>query len=95
MLQHIDTAAIYGNEEDVGAALADVLKAGKVKREELFITTKLWSDAHARDAVEPALNASLQRLQLGLPISIIVKGYHFWLFFASSCFCKCIQFLLI
>lgn len=62
--RHIDTAAIYGNEEDVGAALADVLKAGKVKREELFITTKLWSDAHARDAVEPALNASLQRLQL-------------------------------
>ena len=67
-MQHLDTAAMYGNEQDIGIALTDVFKAGKVKREDLFITTKLNTQDHARDAVEPALRASLQRLQLGVLI---------------------------
>ena len=39
--RHIDTAAIYENEKEIGDAIQECLKAGKVKREELFITTKV------------------------------------------------------
>lgn len=46
--RHIDTAAIYGNEEAVGRAVADAVKAGDVQREELFVTTKLWNADQAR-----------------------------------------------
>lgn len=54
----IDTAAIYRNETGVGAALA----AGKVARSEIFVTTKLWNDAH--EDPRAALRASLGRLGL-------------------------------
>ena len=40
-LQHLDTAEMYGNEQDIGVAVTDLFKAGKIKREELFVTTKL------------------------------------------------------
>lgn len=56
--RHIDAAAIYGNEEEVGKGIKD----SKVKREEIWVTTKLWNDKH-KD-VEGALDESLQRLQL-------------------------------
>ena len=51
--RHIDTAAIYGNEAEVGAAIA---KSG-IPREELFVTTKLWNDRQtdARSALEDSL----------------------------------------
>ena len=56
--RHIDTAAAYGNEEGVGAAIA---KSG-IPREELFITTKLWNDRH--EDAEAALQESLDKLGL-------------------------------
>ena len=56
--RHIDTAAIYGNEEGVGRAIA---KSG-IPREELFITTKLWNDRHLD--VEAAFEESLAKLGL-------------------------------
>jgi 2,5-diketo-D-gluconate reductase A len=56
----IDTAAIYRNEEGVGGAIA----AASVPREELFITTKLWNDAHAALAAHKALETSLEKLGL-------------------------------
>ncbi|ERS98324.1 hypothetical protein HMPREF1624_05108 [Sporothrix schenckii ATCC 58251] len=58
--RHIDTAAIYGTEEAVGRAI----QRSKVPREELFITTKLWRADMKPEDVEPALNASLKKLQL-------------------------------
>ena len=60
--RHIDTAAVYGNEEEVGRAIQDAIDAGEVTREQLFITTKLWNDSH--DRVAGALDASLERLGL-------------------------------
>jgi len=54
--RHIDTAAIYGNEEGVGKAIAN----SGIPREELFITTKLWNDRHTDAAA--ALDESLQKL---------------------------------
>ena len=54
----IDTAAIYGNEEGVGAAL----NASAVKRSDVFLTTKIWNEDLRNDNVEQAFEASLKRL---------------------------------
>ncbi|KAF2706660.1 Aldo/keto reductase [Pleomassaria siparia CBS 279.74] len=56
--RHIDTARVYGTEKAVGNA---VKKSG-VPREDLFITTKLWNNAHHPEDVEKALDASLKDL---------------------------------
>ena len=58
--RHVDTARIYGNEADVGAAI----KASAVPRDQVFVTTKLWNDDHGYDAALRALDASLARLGL-------------------------------
>lgn len=58
--RHIDTAAIYKNEESVGRAIKD----SGVAREELFITTKLWNDNKTYEETKTALQQSLQRLDL-------------------------------
>lgn len=58
--RHIDTAAIYGNEEAVGRAIRD----SGVPREELFITTKLWNTDQGYDTTKQAVSASLDRLGL-------------------------------
>ena len=58
--RHIDTARIYGNEADVGAAI----KASAVPRDQVFVTTKLWKDDHGYDTALRALDASLERLGL-------------------------------
>ncbi|XP_022817101.1 aldo-keto reductase AKR2E4-like isoform X1 [Spodoptera litura] len=60
---HIDTALVYKVEDQVGRAIAAKIAQG-VKREDLFITTKLWNDAHAQSAVVPALRQSLANLGL-------------------------------
>ncbi|XP_063388993.1 aldo-keto reductase AKR2E4-like [Cydia fagiglandana] len=62
--RHIDTAAIYQDEPQVGQGIADAIAKGLVKREDLFVTTKLWNDRHAQDQVVPALRESLKRLCL-------------------------------
>jgi len=62
--RHIDTAAIYGNEEAIGEALQQLFRGNIITRKELFITSKLWNDAHHPDDVRPALKDSLQKLQL-------------------------------
>jgi 2,5-diketo-D-gluconate reductase B len=55
----IDTAQIYGNEAEVGKAIA----ASSVPRDELFITTKIWTDNFAADKLIPSLKESLAKLQ--------------------------------
>lgn len=62
--KHIDTATAYGNEESVGRAINDFLKEGKVKREELFITTKLHNKDHGYEATKAAIANSLELLGL-------------------------------
>ncbi|WP_285105499.1 aldo/keto reductase [Promicromonospora sp. MEB111] len=56
----VDTAAVYGNEAGVGRALAE----SGLARDDLFVTSKLWTDSMARDAVRPALERSLELLGL-------------------------------
>ena len=60
--RHIDTASLYGNEEAVGQALNDAIRAGDVTREELFVTSKVWNDDQPRAA--EAFGESLKRLGL-------------------------------
>jgi alcohol dehydrogenase (NADP+) len=62
--RHIDCASVYGNEPEVGEAIGAAIAAGEVKREELWITSKLWCNAHGRDNVEPALRRTLADLGL-------------------------------
>ena len=62
--RHIDCAAIYGNEAEIGEALKDVFSEGVVKREDLWITSKLWNNAHTMQQVTEALENSLRDLQL-------------------------------
>jgi diketogulonate reductase-like aldo/keto reductase len=60
----LDTAERYKTEIQVGQAIQEVLKAGKIKREEIFIATKLWNTNHRVERVKPAFEASLKKLQL-------------------------------
>ncbi len=62
--RHLDAAERYRNEADVGAALTELFAAGAVRREDLFVTTKLWNNNHRPERVKPALQASLDRLGL-------------------------------
>ncbi|EQC45513.1 aldo/keto reductase [Bacteriovorax sp. Seq25_V] len=62
--RHIDCATVYGNEDEIGRALKEVMDEGIVKREDLFITSKLWNNSHARVDVVPELERSLKDLQL-------------------------------
>jgi len=62
--RHIDCAAIYQNEEEVGRALEESFKAGDAKREDVWITSKLWNDAHLPKDTRPALETSLRKLRL-------------------------------
>ncbi len=55
--RHIDCAERYQNEDKVGVAIQEVLKAGKVRREDIFITTKLWNTNHRPERVGPAFEA--------------------------------------
>lgn len=61
--RHIDCAKAYKNEKEIGDALQELYKEGIVKREDLFITSKLWCTDHNPDDVAEALNGSIQRLQ--------------------------------
>ncbi|XP_015112512.1 aldo-keto reductase family 1 member A1-A [Diachasma alloeum] len=62
--RHIDTAFYYKNEKEVGDAIREKIKDGTVKREDLFVTTKLWNTAHAEDKVLPTCKKSLENLGL-------------------------------
>ncbi|MFB6285682.1 MAG: aldo/keto reductase [Candidatus Bipolaricaulia bacterium] len=62
--RHVDCAPIYGNEAEVGEALADSFDAGVVDQDDVWVTSKLWNDAHAPEDVRPALEQTLSDLQL-------------------------------
>src|SRR5690606_18672420 len=61
--RHFDCAAVYGNEAEIGLALQEVMASG-LRREEMWITSKLWNDKHAEEDVIPAFKKSLADLRL-------------------------------
>jgi alcohol dehydrogenase (NADP+) len=76
--RHFDCAERYGNEREVGEALQAGLAAGGIARESIFVTTKLWNSNHRPERVEPAFEASLDRLRLTyLDLYLIHTPYAF------------------
>ncbi|KAL0832743.1 hypothetical protein ABMA28_000918 [Loxostege sticticalis] len=80
--RHIDTAHHYRVEPDVGEAINKKIKEGVVKREDLYVTTKVWHHFHRAEDVEVSVRASLRRLNLDYvdlvlmhwPMSITEEG---------------------
>lgn len=62
--RHIDCAAAYGNQDEIGVAFEKIFKDGVVKREDLWITSKLWNSDHAAERVPQALKETLKDLKL-------------------------------
>ena len=62
--RHIDCAAGYANEAEIGDVLSDVLSSGSIARESLFVTSKLWNSEHQPQHVLPALQKTLADLKL-------------------------------
>ena len=60
----LDASERYRNEKEVGEAMREVFKEGKVRREDVFVITKLWNNNHRPERVKPAFEASLNKLQL-------------------------------
>ncbi|HEX4183669.1 MAG TPA: aldo/keto reductase [Caulobacteraceae bacterium] len=70
--RHFDCAERYRNEDAVGEALDDAIKAGTVRRDDLFVTTKLWNNNHRPERVKPALEASRRRLRIDYVNSYLI-----------------------
>ncbi|XP_021288924.1 NADPH-dependent aldo-keto reductase, chloroplastic-like [Herrania umbratica] len=62
--RHIDCAQVYGNEKEIGSVLKKLFEDGVVKREDLWITSKLWNTNHALEDVQEAMDSTLQDLHL-------------------------------
>lgn len=62
--RHIDCASVYGNEKEIGKVLAELIYNGEVKREELWITSKVWNNMHGEGDVIKSCRQSLADLQL-------------------------------
>uniref|UniRef100_A0A8D8KYV3 Alcohol dehydrogenase [NADP(+)] A n=1 Tax=Culex pipiens TaxID=7175 RepID=A0A8D8KYV3_CULPI len=82
--RHIDTAYLYGNEKEVGRAIRDKIAEGVIRREDVFVTTKLWNTFHDPKHVEDAFNRSMANLDIGYidlylmhcPVSFKFSGWQ-------------------
>ncbi len=63
-VRHLDSACDYGNEAEVGRGIRSALESGVCRRDQLWVTSKLWNTYHAKEHVRPALERSLRDLQL-------------------------------
>jgi diketogulonate reductase-like aldo/keto reductase len=62
--RQLDASERYRNETEVGEAMQEVFRAGTIKRQDVFVATKLWNNNHRPERVAPAFEASLRKLQL-------------------------------
>jgi len=81
--RHFDCASVYGNEDVIGRAFTDIMKSG-IKREELWITSKLWNDMHAPENVVKSCKKTLSDLQLKY-LDLYLVHWPFPNFHAPGC----------
>jgi diketogulonate reductase-like aldo/keto reductase len=81
--RHFDCASVYGNEGAVGASFEAILQGG-IKREELWVTSKLWNDKHAENDVIPSCRKSLADLRLNY-LDLYLVHWPFPNFHAPGC----------
>jgi len=81
--RHFDCASVYGNEAEIGASFEAILKSG-VKREELWITSKLWNDMHGEEDVIASCRKSLKDLRLNY-LDLYLVHWPFPNFHAPGC----------
>ena len=62
--RHVDCASVYGNEKEIGTVLSDIISSGGVKREDLWITSKVWNDHHGQGDVLVSCAQTLKDLKL-------------------------------
>jgi diketogulonate reductase-like aldo/keto reductase len=62
--RHFDCAERYRNEDAIGEAMQEVFKTGAIRREDVFVTTKLWNTNHRPERVKAAFDGSCRRLQI-------------------------------
>ena len=62
--RHVDCAEYYNNEHEIGEALQTVFSEGVVKREDVFLTSKLWNNHHSKESVRPAVEKILKNLRV-------------------------------
>lgn len=81
--RHFDCASVYGNEDAVGASLEQIVRGG-VKREDLWITSKLWNDKHSEEDVIASCRKSLADLRVGY-LDLYLVHWPFPNFHAPGC----------
>jgi alcohol dehydrogenase (NADP+) len=79
-----DCAAVYGNEDRIGSVFAQAIEEGVVKREELFITSKVWNDMHGRGDVLISCAKTLKDLQLDV-VDLFFVHWPFANYHAPGC----------
>ncbi|MGJ8632426.1 MAG: aldo/keto reductase [Luteolibacter sp.] len=62
--RHFDCAAIYGNEKEIGQAFTEAFSSGKISRQDIWVTSKLWNDSHKPHEILPAITKTLSDLCL-------------------------------
>lgn len=81
--RHFDCASVYGNEKEIGGALKVIIDGG-IKREELFVTSKLWNDKHTPEEVIPQCKQSIKDLGLDY-LDLYLIHWPFPNFHAPGC----------
>jgi alcohol dehydrogenase (NADP+) len=81
--RHFDCASVYGNEDYIGKAFTNIIKAG-IPREEMWITSKLWNDMHAPENVIKSCKKTLKDLQLEY-LDLYLVHWPFPNFHAPGC----------
>jgi len=74
--RHIDCAMAYGNQEEIGHVFRRVFESGKVKREEVFVTSKIWNTFHSYPKATEAVDIMLKELQLSYLDLVLIHWPH-------------------
>ena len=82
--RHIDCASVYGNEKEIGQAISELISEGTVKREDLWITSKVWNDMHAEGDLIASCKQSLSDLQLDY-LNLYLVHWPFPNYHAQGC----------